>query len=258
MDEIPKIGADGDEAQDEKEATEDKDQDEDLEAEVEETDEVQPVVTGSSMPVPADTQADAKTKKRSFPSGGLTRVTLGLASLLVGGGIVIGGYFASSKIFSNPEAEQVPQQALSESMPETPPPVEATPEPEPTATPEPEFDKSTIKVKVLNGSGIKGAAGIAKALLEEDGYEEVAVGNADNFDYEETEIQYKSEYLDLVDSLEAVLSDNYTVVAGDELDDEDEFDIYIVLGSLEAEEEEEEETASEEEETDSEETGSSQ
>jgi hypothetical protein len=43
-----------------------------------------------------------------------------------------------------------------------------------------------VRVEVLNGCGLEGAAGKAKERLESNGYTVVAVGNATNFDYKHT------------------------------------------------------------------------
>lgn len=61
--------------------------------------------------------------------------------------------------------------------------------PLPTATPTPAFDKTTLKIQVLNGSGIAGMAGKMKTTLEEKGYTVVGTGNAKTYEYEKTEIQ---------------------------------------------------------------------
>ncbi|UCE26189.1 MAG: LytR C-terminal domain-containing protein [Candidatus Coatesbacteria bacterium] len=43
-----------------------------------------------------------------------------------------------------------------------------------------------VRVEVLNGCGLEGAAGKTKERLESNGYTVIAVGNATTFDYEET------------------------------------------------------------------------
>jgi len=43
-----------------------------------------------------------------------------------------------------------------------------------------------VRVEVLNGCGLEGAAGKAQERLESNGYTVIAVGNATSFDYEET------------------------------------------------------------------------
>jgi len=70
--------------------------------------------------------------------------------------------------------------------------VSPTPPP-PTLTPSPTFSKETLKIKVLNGIGIKGKAAEVKSILKEKGYQEILTDNAESFDYEKTEIQIKEE-----------------------------------------------------------------
>lgn len=55
-----------------------------------------------------------------------------------------------------------------------------------------EIDKSAIKIKVLNGNAIWGAAAKAKELLESNGFKVSATGNADNQNYAQTTIYYKT------------------------------------------------------------------
>ncbi|MGI5828029.1 MAG: LytR C-terminal domain-containing protein [Patescibacteria group bacterium] len=174
------------------------------------------------------------------PSGKstVTKVLLGLVALLTGGSLVVGGYFAANKFFGN-SPETVPQQAVAEpknvspTVPAVPTP---TPVPEPTPTPEPEIDKTEIAVKILNGSGVKGAAGKAQKLLESAGFEDVDTGNADKFTYKETTIDYKEEYEELVDVIIEDLGSGYNAVKGEELKASSAFDILITLGDGETEE----------------------
>ncbi len=67
-----------------------------------------------------------------------------------------------------------------------------TPTPTNTPTPTPTVKREEIKIKILNGSGIKGQAAKLASILKEKGYKEIVVGNADSFDYEKTEIRIKN------------------------------------------------------------------
>lgn len=71
-----------------------------------------------------------------------------------------------------------------------PPAPTSTPQP-PTPTPTPELDKKTLKIKILNGGGIKGAAADIKSHLQEKGYTEVLVANADRFDVITSTVEVK-------------------------------------------------------------------
>ena len=63
--------------------------------------------------------------------------------------------------------------------------------PAPSASPAAvEIKRADLKVQVLNGSGVVGAAGKAKTFLEGLGYTDVKTGNADG-DFAETEIEIK-------------------------------------------------------------------
>lgn len=109
-----------------------------------------------------------------------------------------------------------------------------SPDVEETSTPEPEasLKREDLKVQVLNGSGVAGAAGKAQGLLQDLGYVEVAVGNASSSNFTTTEISIKKEKNDYLDMLIDDLSDSYTV-------DEDTatlsatsaYDVVVTLGS---------------------------
>jgi hypothetical protein len=64
---------------------------------------------------------------------------------------------------------------------------------------------------VLNGSGVKGAAGDASSLLKKAGYTVSSTGNADTFDYTKTVIKLKKSRASLGTQLKKDLSANYTV-----------------------------------------------
>ncbi len=108
----------------------------------------------------------------------------------------------------------------------------ATPTVAPTATPVPvEVKKEDLKIQVLNGSGIPGVAGKLKTLLEEKGYTVSDTGNADNYDYETTEIQVKSGKDEILKVLETDLKEDYSLNASPEtLSDDVPYDARIIIG----------------------------
>lgn len=73
------------------------------------------------------------------------------------------------------------------------------------------LDRANLKVAVQNGSGIAGAATKGSDILKKLGYNVVSSGNADNFDYEKTEIQVKSTKKSYLNLLKSDLSDDYTI-----------------------------------------------
>lgn len=73
--------------------------------------------------------------------------------------------------------------------------------PKPTATPTPVLDRKELRVSVLNGSGVPGAANNISSVLRELGYVVGATANADKFTYTGVTIQVsedKKEYADLL------------------------------------------------------------
>jgi len=101
----------------------------------------------------------------------------------------------------------------------------------PEASPAAELKREDLKVKIANGSGVSGTAGIARDFLEGLGYQEVATGNADSYDYEETEIAIKEDKEDYLDLLMADLAEEYTLSEETStLDEEDDFDVLVTIG----------------------------
>lgn len=149
-------------------------------------------------------------------------------------GISLGALYGLSKL-------QLPGfSALSFSAPKiavSNPFVKPTETPTPTAiptatpTPEPEIDRTEINIKVLNGGGVKGQATVVKNILSDAGYENILTGNADNFDYEKTEIRVKEDGASLFKLVAEDLSDNVTVTKSSTLDEEEASDVIVVIGS---------------------------
>ena len=110
---------------------------------------------------------------------------------------------------------------------------EATVIPSVEATPVPQtLDKSIPKIRVLNGSGVAGKASAVKDYLEGKGYTVSSVGNAGNYDFTNTEVSFKLDFVNYKDLIIADLSDKYSAVAGTkDLESTDSADIEVTVGS---------------------------
>lgn len=75
----------------------------------------------------------------------------------------------------------------------TPTPTPEPTEPPPTPTPTIEVKREEVSVRVLNGTGVAGQAGVIKSLLESKGYEDITTGNAASYDYLQSEVQVDPE-----------------------------------------------------------------
>jgi hypothetical protein len=112
-----------------------------------------------------------------------------------------------------------------------------TPTATPTNTPTPtptialKINKEEIKIKVLNGSGKSGKAGEVKDILKKLGYSQIVVGNADNFDYEITEINTKKDKKNIGDSLKKELSQYSSSFKQSILDEKETADVVIIIGA---------------------------
>lgn len=103
--------------------------------------------------------------------------------------------------------------------------------PQTTATPSSNLKRDSLKVQVLNGSGVSGLAGKVKAMLEGLGYESIVVGNASSSDFEKTEVaikESKKEYLDLV--IKDLSSDYEAVEAEKAVPASSSYDVVITVG----------------------------
>ena len=114
----------------------------------------------------------------------------------------------------------------------TPTPSAELPSGEPTPTIEEEVDISTFQVKVLNGTTIAGLAAKVETTLETAGFTVSGIGNADTKTHTEVTIQKKTTVpASVIDKLEAALGSSYTIGPSEDLDDTDENDIIVILGS---------------------------
>ncbi|MBI4035397.1 LytR C-terminal domain-containing protein [Candidatus Daviesbacteria bacterium] len=139
------------------------------------------------------------TAKKS--SNKITLLLVGLLILL----IVAGAYFLRVRIKSLVAGTIAP----------TPVPTPIT-TPEPTATPNP-LVRSDWSFEVLNGSGEGGLAKKIAGKVTDLGYQVVKVGNADDSDYDTTQVLVKADLRDKIDLVIADLKDAIKIasVAGE-------------------------------------------
>ena len=103
------------------------------------------------------------------------------------------------------------------------------PSPEPTL--QPELNRENLKIQILNGRGIPGAANEAKKDLEALGYTDIETGNADSYAYQNTEVATTKDKTDYLELLIKDLSDRYEATKSTQtLEDENDFDAVIVVG----------------------------
>jgi len=92
------------------------------------------------------------------------------------------------------------------------------------------LDRSSLRIQVLNGSGIQGAASEMNTFLTEQGYTDITTGNADSFEYEDVSISVKSTKSNFLKQLETDLSDSYTIGGTDTSLSSSEYDVVIIIG----------------------------
>lgn len=161
-------------------------------------------------------------EKRGF------RINLKLLLLIVGvaalSGIIVGGiiYFNSRVSKAPPVKEAI----------KAPTPTPEAPKEEEVA-PEEEINLADYSVRVLNGSGIPGEAGSVKETLTDTGFEDVDTGNADSYDYEQTEVSLKEGTPEAVyTKIEEALGGTYDVTKSEApLAEDSEYDVAVVVGT---------------------------
>jgi len=153
--------------------------------------------------------------------GGFKKILLFLIIAAIVGVIAGGVYYYTTNVQKGTSSSETPdEQTSQDSQQPTPTEVEELP------------DLTQLKVQILNGSGIPGEAGKVEDLLVEAGFEDIATGNAESYDYKDTEVSLKSDIPGGVfDEIDKALSEVYTPALSEEnLDETSEFDIVIIVG----------------------------
>jgi hypothetical protein len=101
----------------------------------------------------------------------------------------------------------------------------------PTPSPTPNFKREDVKIKILNGSGVKGKATEIKGILMKKGYVEILTDNADNFDYKITEIQVKKDKKQLGEMMKNDLKDYISTPKITVLDDKEASDLVLIFAA---------------------------
>lgn len=131
--------------------------------------------------------------------------------------VIIGA--AGWYIFSEPTIE--------EEITPTPTPYSENETPTPTQEP---IARNEVKIQILNGTGISGAAGDLEEELNNLGYSEIEVGNASSKNYETTEVTFNEKFPQSVrDEIVSKLEELYDDVDVGK-DAAGEYDVEIITG----------------------------
>ena len=144
-----------------------------------------------------------------------------LIGLTLGAGLIGGIFYYKSRVESSVSDESKPSSTIAPDTEE-----EKTED----AT-EPEIELSSYSIQILNGSGIKGIASEFEVIIQDAGFDNTTTGNADNYEYEVTEVSFKTSVSQEVkDVINDSLSD-YETETNDDLSDTSEYDVVIIVGS---------------------------
>ncbi len=109
-----------------------------------------------------------------------------------------------------------------------------TPTPTPASIPTPApvaVNREDLTLEVTNGGGTPGAASKMKKFLEGKGYNVGALGNADEYTFEKTEIHVKTSKAGALSLLEEDLKDSYTLGSGSaDLSEDSSYDGRVIVG----------------------------
>lgn len=157
--------------------------------------------------------------RRRIPYLLIAGILLGLIGIAVIAKVVL---FKGSSSESTPSAADI----LIESSP--------TPTPSPAASPQiaaTDVDKTSLKMQILNGSGVTGAAGKVAEVLKKAGYKNIDTANAATYDAQGIKIQVKDGKTSLGELIKKDLADDYEdITVKDTLDEDSKYDVIITRG----------------------------
>lgn len=163
---------------------------------------------------------EKKEEKASVNKSSYLWITIPIALLF---GALAGGLITYFSGVSKLESNDVTSTPISTSIP--------TDETSPTDSPTKDLERDTLKIQVLNGSGVAGAAGKAKVYLEGLGYVDIVSGNASTSDFPETEISIKDSSKDYLELITSDLEKNYEVAKETKtLVSSSAYDVVITIG----------------------------
>jgi hypothetical protein len=177
-----------------------------------------PAVTAMppTSPIPDIYSEPSQDKKGEW--GWVGVVAFFILGIVVGG---IAGYVIGDLLANRPKTENIKQEVVVVS------PTTAIP----TGTPKIIVSRDDLKVQVLNGSGVSGAASATKEYLEGLGYQGVVIGNADSDAYTGFTYSLKTSKQDFADLLKKDLISKYSTVGSAKvLDSFSDYDVVIILG----------------------------
>lgn len=142
--------------------------------------------------------------------------------------LAVGGFFIARSLGEAGDAEPSPSGGGLSTFP-TP---DSQPTTEPTSTPEArDVEKSEVKIEVLNGTGTPGEASFLQGKLEDLGYEEISVANADSQEETKTTVTFADDLpKEIVDEITEELEEIYATVEAENGSVSGGMDVRILTG----------------------------
>ena len=145
-----------------------------------------------------------------------------MIGLTLGAGLIGGIFYYKSKVEGNVSSNSKPSSTIAPDIEE---------EDNVEATTEPEAELSLYSIQILNGSGIKGVASEVELLIKDAGFDDTSTGNADSYEYEVTEVSFKSSVSNEAKEIIKDSLSDYEIETNDDLSDTSEYDVVIIVGS---------------------------
>jgi len=137
--------------------------------------------------------------------------------------VIIGAVFIGGFVMSRQSKKETVNSPIVTEITRTPSPTEM-----------PKIDKKAVKIKVENGTGTPGQAGLVVKSLEEAGYEtdNIKTGNAETYDHTDTSISSKESHDEIVKDIKGALKSTFEDITEgvSNLKSDDEFDVIIITG----------------------------
>lgn len=169
-------------------------------------------------------------------SSGINRKLVFLLSVL----IVLGALIFVTILFLRPKIKSLvsPQATQPTSVPtstdeSTSSGLKTTkPSEEATEAAELKVNLTDYSLQILNGSGVPGEAGRLQDLLKAEGFVKIEIGNAEVYDYKDTEVGMKAKVSDEVFVLIKKALEEFAVTKVATLSDTAKYDVQIIVGQV--------------------------
>lgn len=103
--------------------------------------------------------------------------------------------------------------------------------PSPVASESAKLKLSDLSIQIQNGSGVSGEANRVKEILKKEGFEKFETGNADTYDYTDTQVSMKEKTpAQVYETIEKALNSQFTLVKAKSLTEASKYEVIVIIG----------------------------